>query len=55
MRGVYDGSSWTFSNGDIVGDAGVAFQITSSGQVQYFSDATKGAGIIKFRAKTIDQ
>ena len=53
MEGVFDGTTWAFSN-DITGCAGMSFQITNAGQVQYFSDCGC-AGIIKFRARTIDQ
>lgn len=53
LNGVYNGSSWALSN-DLTGDAGMAFQITAAGQVQYFSD-TKGTGTMVYRARTIDQ
>ena len=53
MTGVFNGSVWTFQH-EHVGDAGVDFSITSAGQVQYFSDSGKGAGSIRFRAKTIN-
>jgi hypothetical protein len=53
MRGVYNGTTWHFTNGCISGCAGMAFQMTNAGQVQYFSD-TKGAGTIKFKASTYD-
>ena len=53
LDGVYNGTSWAFSNSQ-VGCAGVSFQITAAGQVQYFSD-NSATGTIKFRARTIDQ
>lgn len=55
MTGNYNGTSWQFSVHDVTGNAGMAFSITSAGQVQYYSDATKGAGTIKFKASTIAQ
>jgi len=57
MTGTYDGVSDWYFNTERLGDAGVYFQITSGGQVQYYSDDTTGlnySGVIKFRAKTID-
>ncbi len=53
MEGVYNGSTWAF-NLSSVGCAGMCFQITAAGQVQYFSDCGC-TGTIKFRARTIDQ
>ena len=53
MEGVYSGSAWSFAHNH-VGCAGMCFQITAGGQVQYFSDCGC-AGTIKFRARTIDQ
>ena len=53
MEGVFNGTSWAFSNA-ITGCAGMNFQITNAGQVQYFSDCGC-IGTIKFRARTIDQ
>ena len=50
-------TTWTMGQGDIVGDAGVTFQITALGQIQYKS-STLGAGhvgIIKFSAKAKTQ
>ena len=52
MEGIYNGTSWAFSHSH-VGCAGMDFQITAAGQVQYFSDDST-AGTIKFRARTID-
>lgn len=54
MTGIYNGSAWAFSV-EHIGCAGVCFTITCAGQVQYTSDATKGAGTIKFKASTIAQ
>lgn len=53
MRGVYNGTSWCFTNSCIAGCAGMSFQITNAGQVQYFSD-NQGTGTIKFKASTFD-
>lgn len=54
MEGVFNGSTWAF-NHSFVGCAGMCFTISdATGQVQYTSDATKGAGTIKYRARTID-
>ena len=53
MEGAFNGATWAFSN-EFVGCAGMAFQICDcNGQVQYFSDGTKGAGTIKFKASTL--
>jgi hypothetical protein len=53
MYGVYDGSDWSFRH-EHTDCAGVCFQITPTGQIQYFS-TDDVAGTIKFRARTIDQ
>ena len=53
MEGVYDGCVWSFAHNHI-GCAGMCFQITGAGQVQYFSSCAS-VGTIKFRARTIDQ
>lgn len=53
MEGVYNGSDWEFAHSH-VGCAGMDFQITSGGQVQYFSSCAV-SGTIKFKATTIDQ
>ena len=53
MEGVYNETSWIF-NHSYIGCAGMCFQICdSTGHVQYFSDSTKGSGVIKYKAKTI--
>ena len=57
MNGNYDGTAWNFSVVDVIGDGGMDFDITSAGQVTYYSDTLAGTsyvGQIKFRAKTID-
>jgi len=54
MFGSYDGVAWKFST-ERVGDAGVDFQITSLGVVQYFSDTGPGAGTITYSAKAKQQ
>ena len=53
MEGVWSGAAWSFAHNH-VGCAGMCFQITCAGQVQYFSSCA-ASGNIKFRAKTIDQ
>lgn len=57
ILGVYDGiSAWIFTN-EYNGNAGVDFNVTTAGQVQYFTTSIAGSnytGTIKFRAKTID-
>lgn len=57
---IYDGGApgWSISQGNILGDAGVQFQITSGGQLQYKSSnisALNYVGTMKFRAKTLQQ
>ena len=54
MTGIYNGTDWNF-NHEFVGCAGVDFTISASGQINYYTDSTKGPGNIKFRAKTLDQ
>lgn len=53
MFGIWNGSAWSFSH-SFTGDAGMDFEITAAGQIQYFSDS-KGTGTITYRARTIDQ
>ena len=53
MEGIWDGSDWIFAH-TFIGDAGMDFEITTAGQIQYFSDDSSD-GEIKFRGKTIDQ
>lgn len=53
--GNYDGSSWTITS-TFVGDGGVEFDITPSGQVRYKSSNVTGvgySGIIRFKSSTI--
>ena len=55
--GNYDGSSWTIAS-NFVGDAGITFSISASGQMQYTSSNITGSGYvstIKFSAKTISE
>jgi len=52
MNGIWNGSAWTFSH-EFTGDAGMDFEITTAGQVQYFSDSSS-AGTMVYRARTID-
>ena len=42
MEGVFDGSTWSFAH-SFVGCAGMCFQITNGGQIQYFS-SSDGSG-----------
>lgn len=51
----YDGSDWK-STQESVGDAGVIFTFSASGQVQYTSTDFAGhtASSVRFRARTID-
>jgi hypothetical protein len=51
LVGLYQASSWVMTQ-EGIGDSGVEFNITSTGQVQYKSSNLAGAnysGIIKFR------
>lgn len=52
MEGIWNGSAWSFSH-SFTGDAGMDFEITAGGQVQYFSD-TKGTGTMVYRARVFD-
>ena len=52
MEANYNGSEWNFFHSHL-GDAGVDFSITPSGQIQYYSNDF-GHGTIIFRAKTVD-
>ena len=52
MTGINDGTNWTFQH-DHLGDAGMDFEITSAGVVQYFSTNAL-AGTIQFSAKTLE-
>jgi len=54
MSGHYDGTNWTLQV-ESVGDAGMAFQISSLGVIQYFSDSGKGDGTITYSAKAKQQ
>lgn len=56
MWGNYTGSDWQFSI-DRVGDAGMTFDITSNGQVQYKSSSIGGTydGVMIFQADAIDK
>lgn len=51
--GVYNGSAWDYTVSHN-GDAGISFQVSTGGQVQYFTDAVYGAGEILFKASTLD-
>lgn len=55
ISGNYDGTAWLISIQN-TGDAGIDFQITSGGQLQYKTDNMVGSnysGVIKFKAKSI--
>lgn len=57
LHGTYNGATWTLLQNDLQQDAGMAFDITAAGQVQYKSDDLSGTnytGEIKFKAKTLD-
>lgn len=57
IKGIFDGSNWQITV-ERVGNAGVDFDITSGGQLQYFSDDYSGtsgySGQIIFRARTLN-
>lgn len=56
IEGNFDGSNWSISVRS-VGDAGVEFNITSGGQVQYKSSDLAGSGYVGeiiFRAKVFN-
>jgi hypothetical protein len=53
MYGNYNGTAWQFSH-EVTGCASMDYSITAAGQIQYTSDALKGAGTMSFRARTID-
>lgn len=56
---IYDNNiGWSINQGNILGNAGVLFDVTSLGQVQYKSSdigALSYVGTIKFRAKCLAQ
>lgn len=56
---VYDNAvGWSINQGNILGNAGVIFQVTNSGQIQYKSTdigSINYIGAMKFRAKTLQQ
>lgn len=53
IYGVYNGTAWDYTI-EHNGDAGIDFQVTAGGQVQYFTDNLYGAGEILFKAETLD-
>lgn len=56
IKGNFDGSTWTCSQVSR-GNAGVTFDITDAGQVQYTSTSVSGAnysGLIIFKAKVFN-
>lgn len=56
IRGNFDGTAWVVTQTS-QGNAGVTFDITSGGQVQYISSTITGAnyvGIIIFKAKVFN-
>lgn len=57
IRGNYNGSSWSIAI-DAEGDAGMEFDITNAGQLQYKTSNIIGSGyvgFIIFKAKVINQ
>jgi hypothetical protein len=56
---LYDNSAptpWSIGQGNILGNSGVVFSITNSGQVQYTSNdigATGYSGLLTFRGLSI--
>lgn len=57
IRGNYNGTSWTISH-DYDGDAGMEFDITAAGQMQYKSSNIAGAGYVGsiiFKARVFNQ
>lgn len=56
---AYDNNlGWSINQGNILGDAGVLFDVTAGGQIQYKSTdigALNYIGTMKFRAKTLQQ
>lgn len=59
MNLLYDNNAgWSLAIGDVVGNSGVNFTVTATGQIQYTStdiDPLNYIGIIKFRAKALQQ
>jgi len=53
LKGIQKSSSWEMSQDYIGDDTGIAFSITSSGQIQYTSTNTGFGATIKFRASTV--
>lgn len=57
IEGNFDGSNWTIAITNI-GEAGMEFDITSAGQIQYKSSDISGTGYvgeIVFKAKVVNQ
>jgi hypothetical protein len=57
IEGNFDGSAWTISH-SADGEAGIEFDITNSGQIQYKTDDKTGSGYlgsIIFKAKVFNQ
>lgn len=54
MQGIYNGSDWEITT-EKAGEAGMDYNITSAGQMQYKSSSIGGSysGIMKFKARTI--
>lgn len=50
-------NKWEMNQGNVLGDAGVIFTITNSGQIQYTSTNMPGQtiGTMKFRLKSLQQ
>ena len=55
---LYDNISWSVNQGNILGNAGVLFDVTSLGQLKYKSSDIGSlgyTGTMKFRAKSLNQ
>ena len=49
---IYNGSSWDISQDSVIGDAGILFNVNSSGQVLYQS-TNDIAGTVKFASRSL--
>lgn len=57
IQGNFNGSSWSYSVGPCVGNAGIEFDITSAGQLKYKSTdviGTSYSGTITFKGKVFN-
>jgi len=53
LKGIQKGSSWEMSQDYIGDDTGIAFSITTLGQLQYTSTNTGSNATLRFRAETV--